>query len=95
MLVFNGNGGNRALRAPLAKALTGLAEPVGVLLFDYRGYGGNAGSPSEEGLARDARAALGYLGSRAGVDPDRIVYFGESLGRRWRWNWRGSARRRP
>ena len=95
VLVFNGNGGNRALRAPLAKALTELVGPVGVLLFDYRGYGGNAGSPSEEGLARDARAALGYLGSRAGVDPDRIVYFGESLGRRWRWNWRGSARRRP
>src|SRR5674476_1405752 len=26
----------------------------GVLLFDYRGYGGNQGSPSEQGLARDA-----------------------------------------
>lgn len=80
VLVFNGNAGNRELRAPLARALTGLAEPVAVLLFDYRGYGGNPGSPSEAGLAMDARAALRYLTGRADVDADRIVYFGESLG---------------
>ncbi len=78
VLVFNGNGGNRALRAPLAKALA--TNGIGVLLFDYRGYGGNPGSPSEEGLALDARAAVGYLEGRADVDPGRIVYFGESLG---------------
>ncbi len=78
VLVFNGNGGNRALRAPLAKALA--AAELGVLLFDYRGYGGNPGSPTEEGLAVDARAAVRYLEDRADVDPKRIVYFGESLG---------------
>jgi uncharacterized protein len=78
VVVFNGNGGNRALRAPLAEALA--ASGIGVLLFDYRGYGGNPGSPTEEGLAADARAAVAYLEDRAGVDPDRIVYFGESLG---------------
>jgi hypothetical protein len=32
-----------------------------VLLFDYRGYGGNPGRPSEEGLARDVRAAHRFL----------------------------------
>lgn len=78
VIVFNGNGGNRAMRAPLASALAG--RHVNTLLFDYRGYGGNPGSPSEEGLARDARAALRYATSRRGVDPDRISYFGESLG---------------
>ncbi len=51
-----------------------------VLLFDYRGYGGNKGVPTEEGLALDARAARRYLESRPGIDPQRIVYFGESLG---------------
>jgi fermentation-respiration switch protein FrsA (DUF1100 family) len=51
-----------------------------VLLTDYRGYGGNPGTPGEEGLAADARAALGYLLSRPDVDRSRIVYFGESLG---------------
>jgi uncharacterized protein len=70
VLVCNGNGGNRSLRAALAA----------VLLFDYRGYGGNPGHPSEEGLAADARAARAYLAGRAEVDPERLVYLGESLG---------------
>jgi fermentation-respiration switch protein FrsA (DUF1100 family) len=78
ILVFNGNAGNRSLRAPLALALAeaGLA----VLLFDYRGYGENAGRPSEAGLVADGRAARAYLEQRRDVDPRRIVYFGESLG---------------
>ena len=78
VLVANGNGGDRSLRAPLAEALA--AEGLDVLLFDYRGYGGNPGSPSEEGLARDARAAYRYLVEDAGVPADRVVLFGESLG---------------
>jgi fermentation-respiration switch protein FrsA (DUF1100 family) len=51
-----------------------------VLLVDYRGYGGNPGSPSESGLAADARAAVGYLRDRTGVGSEGLVYFGESLG---------------
>jgi fermentation-respiration switch protein FrsA (DUF1100 family) len=76
--VFNGNAGNRAYRADLAQQFA--SRGFAVLLFDYRGYGGNAGSPSEEGLARDARAARQYLESRGDVDVRRLVYFGESLG---------------
>jgi fermentation-respiration switch protein FrsA (DUF1100 family) len=78
VLVCNGNGGNRSLRAPLAAALAraGLA----VLLFDYRGYAANPGHPTEDGLAADARAALAYLAARPEVDPARLVYLGESLG---------------
>jgi fermentation-respiration switch protein FrsA (DUF1100 family) len=78
VLVCNGNGGDRSMRAALAAALSRLG--LAVLLFDYRGYGGNPGSPTEEGLAADARAALGYLTGRPEVDPERVVYFGESLG---------------
>jgi uncharacterized protein len=78
VLVANGNGGHRGMRAPLAGALrdAGLA----VLLFDYRGYGGNPGSPSEEGLALDVRAAREFLLRDARVPPERLLYFGESLG---------------
>ena len=78
VLVLNGNGGNRAHRAPLAAALSraGLA----VLLFDYRGYGGNPGTPTETGLLADARAARAYLASQPDVDPGRLAYLGESLG---------------
>jgi len=78
VLVFNGNAGHRGYRAELAAALA--AQGIATLLFDYRGYGGNPGLPSERGLTRDARAALIYLRQRPGVDPTRIVYFGESLG---------------
>jgi fermentation-respiration switch protein FrsA (DUF1100 family) len=78
VLVCNGNGGNRSLRAPLAAALARMG--LAVLLFDYRGYGGNPGRPTADGLAADARAALDHLAGRPGVDPARLVYFGESLG---------------
>lgn len=77
VLVANGNGGNRAVRAPLAEALA--ERGMDVLLFDYRGYGGNPGRPSEDGLALDARAARAYL-DEEGVPADRVLYFGESLG---------------
>ena len=78
VIVFNGNAGNRSHRAPLARALND--QGLAVLLTDYRGYGDNLGSPSEEGLALDASAALAYLETRPDVDTDRLVYFGESLG---------------
>jgi uncharacterized protein len=77
VLVANGNAGDRSLRAPLARALAN--QGLGVLLFDYRGYGGNPGSPSEEGLARDVRAARQFL-INEGVPDDRLQYYGESLG---------------
>lgn len=78
VLVAPGNAGNRSLRAPLARALADAG--FAVLLFDYRGYGGNPGRPTEAGLARDVRAARRYLVDTAGVPGDRIIYFGESLG---------------
>ena len=78
VLVASGNGGSRTLRAPLARALA--ERGLSVLLFDYRGYGGNPGSPSEQGLARDVRAARRFLREVAGVPDERLLYFGESLG---------------
>lgn len=78
VLVASGNAGHRGYRAPLAEALHDAG--LGVLLLDYRGYGGNPGSPSEDGLARDVRAARAFLREEAGVPPERLFYYGESLG---------------
>jgi fermentation-respiration switch protein FrsA (DUF1100 family) len=78
LLVFNGNAGNRSFRAPLAEALS--QRGYAVMLFDYRGYGGNPGRPSERGLLADGRAARAWLESEMGLDQDRIAFFGESLG---------------
>jgi hypothetical protein len=77
VLVAPGNAGNRGDRIPLAEALA--SAGLTVLLLDYRGYGANPGRPTEVGLARDARAGLTYLGDQ-GYGPERIIYFGESLG---------------
>jgi fermentation-respiration switch protein FrsA (DUF1100 family) len=78
VVVFSGNAGNRAYRAPLALALS--ARGLHVLLVDYRGYGGNPGSPTESGLFADSRAARMYLATHGDVDLSRVIYFGESLG---------------
>ena len=78
VLVADGNGGHRGLREPLARSLVDAG--LSVLLFDYRGYAGNPGSPTEEGLAADVRAARAFLVDEAGVPPERLVYLGESLG---------------
>jgi pimeloyl-ACP methyl ester carboxylesterase len=77
VLVAPGNGGNRVGRAELAEELR--QRGLAVLLMDYRGYGGNPGSPSEEGLARDAMAAAEAL-EGLGYPAERTIYFGESLG---------------
>ncbi|MDS1272184.1 alpha/beta fold hydrolase [Lipingzhangella sp. LS1_29] len=77
VLVANGNAGSRASRAPFAAELRDAGFTV--LLFDYRGYGGNDGNPTEEGLALDVRAAQEEL-TEAGFPAERTLYYGESLG---------------
>lgn len=77
VLVAPGNGGNRVGRAGFAEELSG--RGLAVLLMDYRGYGGNPGSPSEDGLAEDADAAAAAL-RQLGYPTRRTLYFGESLG---------------
>lgn len=77
VLLAPGNAGNRASRAGLAEELR--ERGLAVLLLEYRGYGGNPGSPSEDGLARDADAAVAAL-TELGHPPERTLYLGESLG---------------
>lgn len=50
----------------------------GVLAFSYRGFPGSTGTPSEEGLYEDARAAYAWLVQK--YPADRIVLHGLSLG---------------
>ena len=56
-----------------------LERGFGVLLVEYRGFGGNPGQPSEAGLLSDAHAALAFL-QAAGIGPEKTVLYGESLG---------------
>ncbi len=79
LLWFHGNGGNISHRTDdLAMFRHRLG--MNLMIIDYRGYGRSDGKPSEQGTYRDARAALRYLEGMPGVSPERIVYFGRSLG---------------
>jgi uncharacterized protein len=76
VLYFHGNAGGLDLRVERFTWLT--AGGTGLLALCYRGYGGSSGSPSEQGLIRDALAAYDF--AAACVPAQRIVLFGESLG---------------
>jgi uncharacterized protein len=81
VLVCHGNAGNISLplRQDWTRALT--AEGVGVVSFDYRGYGASDDGPlDEEGLYRDARAVYDWMVGARGIDPQHIVIYGHSLG---------------
>ncbi len=75
--LFQGNAGHMGHRG--FKVSPFVAAGFGMLLAEYRGYGGNPGSPTETGLYRDGRAALEVL-KRKGIAPGQIVLYGESLG---------------
>jgi fermentation-respiration switch protein FrsA (DUF1100 family) len=77
IVYFHGNGGHIGYRAERLARFS--HEGYGVLLAEYRGYGGNPGAPSEAGFYTDGRAALAFL-DREGVTPNRLVLYGESLG---------------
>ena len=77
VLYFHGNGGNIADRAD-RMAMFAHAN-YGVLMPEYRGYGGNPGSPSEAAFLQDAEAALRFLVGEGLADTSIVVY-GESLG---------------
>lgn len=77
LLYFHGNGADWQSTAPATDRL--VSEGYGVLAAEYRGYRGNPGSPSEQGLYRDGRAAIEWL-RRRGVPPREIVLVGNSIG---------------
>ncbi len=78
ILFLHGNAGNASHRLPNAAELARLG--CDVLLLDYRGYGRSQGTPSEEGVYRDARAGLAYLKEERGLREERVLLFGRSLG---------------
>ena len=51
-----------------------------VFIPEYRGYGGLPGYPTADGVMQDSRAALHFLGSKYGAEPDAVVFYAHSLG---------------
>lgn len=78
VLYFCGNGGHRAYRDDSIRLLTNCGADV--VIFDYRGYGDNPGTPAAEDIARDVRVQWDWLTGQEQVPAGKIVLFGESLG---------------
>lgn len=77
IVFFHGNAGHLGHHSRPARFF--LDAGFGVLLVSWRYNAGAGGSPSEEGLLIDGRAALDFVAAR-GIDRNRIVLYGESLG---------------
>jgi fermentation-respiration switch protein FrsA (DUF1100 family) len=77
IVYFHGNAGSLAGATAETRALA--AKSYGVLLVEYRGYGGNRGTPSEVGFYRDGRAAMAFLGAK-GIPTSRTIVVGNSIG---------------
>lgn len=76
IILFHGNAGHYGHR--VYKANYYINAGYGILLAGYRGYGGNEGTPTEQGLYNDARAYMEWVRGR---EPERdFVLYGESIG---------------
>lgn len=85
VLICHGLGGNKIGKhrayVKLAEALA--SAGIAALRIDFRGLGDSEGDFSEttpKTKIEDALAALNYLSSHEGVDPNRIGIFGRSFG---------------
>jgi fermentation-respiration switch protein FrsA (DUF1100 family) len=76
VVTFHGNAGTMADRLEHTRLLHDLG--VSILTVEYRGYGNSEGSPSEDGLAMDARAGLAEARRRGPAN--KVVIHGRSLG---------------
>jgi fermentation-respiration switch protein FrsA (DUF1100 family) len=76
-LYFTGNDGCAGTRVEKIKRIQ--ASGYGILMVNYRRYGGSGGWPSEANNVADAVLAYDWLRKR-GVRADEIIAYGESLG---------------
>ena len=77
ILFFHGNAGSLENRIHKLNHFRDMN--VNFLIIAWRGFSGNKGKPSEEGLYEDGKSAINWLANR-GIKKKDIVIYGESLG---------------
>ena len=77
ILLLHGNAGTLENRIYKLNEFYNLN--LNYLIFAYRGYSGNDGKPTEQGIYYDTNEAIKWLKSN-GVEEKNIVIYGESLG---------------
>jgi fermentation-respiration switch protein FrsA (DUF1100 family) len=78
VVFYHGNAEN--ISSHIASVFWLPARGFSVFLFDYRGFGRSGGKPDLGGANADGVAALETARTLGGVDPDRLVVFGQSIG---------------
>ena len=77
ILFLHGNAGS--LENRIHKINHFAKMDINFLIVAWRGFSGNNGKPSEQGLYLDAKAALNWL-TKQGIAEENIIIYGESLG---------------
>ncbi len=78
IVFFHGNAGSYGDR--IYKSQHYANNGYGLLLAEYRGYGGNSGRHSEEGFYHDGRAYIKWLRNVKNIKPEKVIIYGESIG---------------
>jgi uncharacterized protein len=77
IVYFHGNAGRLENRVHKLNHFKDM--DVNFLIISWRGFSGNFGKPSEQGLYKDGNSAIDWLKNKGLVEKDIILY-GESLG---------------
>ena len=77
IVYFHGNAGNLENRIHKLNHFKDM--DVNFLIISWRGFSGNSGKPSEQGLYKDGKGTIDWL-KKMGLAEKDIILYGESLG---------------
>jgi len=77
LVFFHGNAGNLNNRIYKLNKINQLN--LNFLIISWRGFSGNQGKPTEDGLYQDAKSSIRWL-EQKGIIKTNIILYGESLG---------------
>ena len=77
LIYFHGNAGS--LENRIHKLNHFEEMNINFLIIAWRGFSGNKGTPSEQGLYEDGKSAINWL-IKKGVEEKNLIIYGESLG---------------
>jgi len=80
ILYFHGNAFHVGAEFRVTRYNRMIDEGFGVLAVSYRSYGDSEGSPTEQGLYHDGRAAVAHLYNEYKLRYKDIILMGESMG---------------
>jgi len=77
LVYFHGNAGSLENRIHKLNHFQDMN--INFLIIAWRGFSGNNGKPTEQGLYEDGKSAINWL-AKKGVDEKNLILYGESLG---------------